>query len=193
MSGRITTDDNFTFYERPAVDENAPQVPDGDFVARRSGMYYVSIDLSGKLGWKSHTLNYQDTTAEVIEVLGAQASNAYKDFLRKLGISYVIAGNDTLDYELLLSKLKKLFGIEMLMLGGGGVLNWSFIQAGYCDELSMVMAPAADGSTKTQTLFMAKDGLTTDHAQGFKLLEVKVLDDSSVWLRYKTNSRLQTE
>lgn len=185
MSGRVTTDDNFTFYEKPVLDENAPVVPEGDFVVRKSDMYYVSIDLSGRLGWKSHILTYEDTAAEVIEVLTSQTSNAYKAFLRKLGISYIIAGEDKLDYEILLSKLKELFDIEMLMLGGGGVLNWSFIQAGFCDELSIVIAPAADGSRETQTLFMTKDNLTTDLAKGFKLLEVMPLEGSSVWLRYK--------
>ena len=185
LSGRVTTDDNFTFYEKPSLDENAPVVPEGDFVARKSDMYYVSIDLSGRLGWKSHILTYEDTVADVIEVLTSQTSNAYKAFLRKLGISYVIAGEGKLDYEILLSKLKELFGIEMLMLGGGAVLNWSFIQAGYCDELSIVIAPAADGSRDTQTLFMTKENLTTDIAKGFKLLEVKVLKGDSVWLRYK--------
>ena len=81
LSGRVTTDDNFTFYEKPALDENAPAVPEGDFVARRSDMYYVSVDFSGRLGWKSHVLTYEDTTAEVVEVLGAGASNAYKAFM----------------------------------------------------------------------------------------------------------------
>lgn len=185
LSGRVTTDDNFTFYEKPVLDENAAVVPEGDFVARKSDMYYVSIDLSGRLGWKSHILTYEDTVAEVIEVLTSRTSNAYKAFLRKIGISYIIAGEDKLDYEILLSKLKELFDIEMLMLGGGGVLNWSFIQAGFCDELSIVIAPAADGSRETQTLFMTKDNLTTDLAKGFKLLEVMPLEGSSVWLRYK--------
>lgn len=185
LSGRVTTDDNFTFYEKPELDENAPTVPEGDFVARKSDMYYVSIDLSGRLGWKSHVLTYEDTTADVIEVLNSRASNAYKSFLRRLGISYVIVGEDALDYDLLLAKLKTLFGIETLMLGGGGVLNWSFIQAGCCDEISIVMAPAADGSRETQTLFMTKEGLTTDTPRSFKLLEAKVLDSGSVWLRYK--------
>ena len=185
LSGRVTTDDNFTFYEKPLPDEDAPIVPEGDFVARKSDMYYVSIDLSGRLGWKSHMLTYEDTVADVIEVLTSQTSNAYKAFLRKLGISYIIAGEDKLDYEILLSKLRELFNIEMLMLGGGGVLNWSFIQAGFCDELSIVIAPAADGSRETQTLFMTKDNLTTDLAKGFKLLEVMPLEGSSVWLRYK--------
>ena len=145
LSGRVTTDDNFTFYEKPDLDENAETVPEGDFVAQPdAGMYYVSVDPSGKLGWKNCNLTYIDTHAHVLEVLTGKASNAYRAFLRKLGISYIIAGEDSLDYALAMEKLKTLFGIETLMLGGGGVLNWSFIQAGMCDEISVVIAPAAD-------------------------------------------------
>lgn len=184
LSGRITTDDNFTFYEKPALNEEAGLVPAGDFIARKTDMYYVSIDPSGRLGWKSSTLHYIDTTAHVIEVLTEKASNAYKDFLRRLGISYIIAGKYSLDYGLLFAKLKEQFGIETLMLGGGAALNWSFIQAGMCDEISVVMAAAADGSAATQTLFMARDGLSNDTPVRFKLQEARVMDGDSVWLRY---------
>lgn len=106
LSGRVTTDDNFTFYKKPALDEAAPLVPEGDFVAEaHAGMYYVSVDPSGKLGWESNQVTYVDTTAHVLEVLTGKASNAYKAFLRKLQISYIIAGEDQLDYELLVEKL----------------------------------------------------------------------------------------
>lgn len=189
LSGRVTTDDNFTMYRKPALDENAPNVPEGDFVAKKASMYYVSIDPSGRLGWETNTLTYIDTTAHVLEVLTEKASNAYKAFLRKMGISYIIAGKDALDYKEALAKLKQLFGIETLMLGGGGVLNWSFIQAGMCDEVSLVIAPCADGSTETQTLFQAKEGLSTEEPVGFTLKSADVLDGDAVWLRYLVKSK----
>ena len=135
LSGRVTTDDNFTFYKKPTLDLNAAPVPAGDFIAQPDfGMFYVSIDPHGKLGWESATLHYGDTTAHVIEVLTTQTSNAYKAFLRKLGISYIVAGEHELDYAVALAKLKYKFHIETLMLGGGGVLIWSFLQANMCDE-----------------------------------------------------------
>ena len=184
LSGRITTDDNFTFYEKPDLDENAAKVPEGDYIAKKTDMYYVSIDPSGRLGWKSSTLTYIDTIAHVIEVLTEKATNAYKAFLRRLGISYIIAGSDSLDYEQTLSKLKEQFGIENLMLGGGAALNWSFIQAGMCDEVSVVIAAVADGSANTQTLFMTREGMSDDTPVAFKLQEAKVMDGDSIWLRY---------
>lgn len=188
LSGRVTTDDNFTFYKAPALEENAPEVPAGDFIAQPNfGMYYVSIDPHGKLGWESATLHYVDTTAHVVEVLTEQVSNAYKAFLRKLGISYIIAGKTELDYALALSKLKENFHIETLMLGGGGVLNWSFLQAGMCDEVSIVLAAAADGSPDTPPLFRAQKGLSQNLPIGFTLKEAKVMDGDSVWLRYTVN------
>ncbi|MGN0168907.1 MAG: dihydrofolate reductase family protein [Acetatifactor sp.] len=185
LSGRVTTDDNFTFYEKPELDENAPAVPEGDFIAKKTDMYYVSIDPSGRLGWKSSTLTYIDTTAHVLEVLTEKASNAYKAFLRKLGISYIIAGKDALDYGLAMKKLKELFDIETLMLGGGAVLNWSFIQAGMCDEVSVVITAAADGSPTTQTLFMAREGLSDETPVRFALQNAEIKDGDNIWLRYK--------
>lgn len=185
LSGRVTTDDNFTFYKKPVLDENAPIVTAGDFVSEHSEkIYYVSIDPSGKLGWGKNYLTYKNTRAHVIEVLTEKASNSYKAFLRKLGVSYIIAGQESLNYELLLDKLKELFNIENLMLGGGGVLNWSFLQAGLCDEISLIIAATADGSVKTPTLFMEKEGITEDKPLGFELKSVKVLDGDAIWIQY---------
>lgn len=140
-------------YMRTPEADAAP-VPDGDFVAvSDASKYYISIDPSGRLGWDSAEMTYRTTTAHVIEVLTGRASNAYKAFLGKLGISYVIAGDTNIDFELLLDKLSDLFDVQTLMLGGGGVLNWSFIQANLYDELSVVIAPTADGSSDTPALF----------------------------------------
>lgn len=185
LSGRITTDDNFTFYKKPELDECAPTVPAGDYIADADfGMYYVSVDPSGKLGWKKNTLTYVDTTAHILEVLTEQASNAYKDFLRRKNISYIIAGKDSLDYGAVLEKLKNLFHIDTLMLGGGGVLNWSFIQAGMCDELSVVVAASADGSSQTPALFETRGEFTGDSPVEFELKDAQRKDGNSLWLRY---------
>lgn len=74
------------------------------------------------------------------------------------------------------------------MLGGGGVLNWSFIQAGMCDELSVIILPSADGSSKTATLFKARENLAADKPIGFTLKYVENLSIGCVWLRYAVNN-----
>lgn len=196
LSGRKTTDDNFTMYRKIQLDKTAPLVPSGDYIAKGNySMYYVSIDPLGKLGWQSNILTYENTTAHVIEVLSEKASNAYKAMLRKLNISYLIVGKEKLDYKLLMQKLNEKFKIETLMLGGGGILNWSFIQAGLCDELSLVIAPVADGLSTAPSLFETKEGLSSDIPIGFELISFKLLNDSSIWLRYsiKNNGGNQDE
>lgn len=67
---------------------------------------------------------------------------------------------------------------------GGGVLNWSFIQAGMCDEVSVVIAASADGSTDTPALFSAKGGFAPEMPVSFALQSAEVKDGGSVWLRY---------
>ena len=54
-------------------------------------MYFVALDPAGRLGW------HGGLRPHVVSVLTERASNAYKALLRRLGISYVIAGKDEPD------------------------------------------------------------------------------------------------
>lgn len=79
----------------------------------------------------------------------------------------------------------KIMGNYMNTPEGGAVLNWSFIQAGICDEVSIVIAAAAEGSPTPQTLFMVRDGLSDETSVRFELQSAKVRNGGSVWLRYR--------
>lgn len=63
-------------------------------------------------------------------------------------------------------------------------LNGSFIQAGLCDEVSIVLTPAADGTKGTQALFEADERYNRLLPTAFKLKQMQPLEDGSVWLRY---------
>lgn len=188
LSGRKTTDDNFTFYRKPDLDKTAARVPDGDFIVPNTNpKYYFSIDPHGRLGWESNQLHYNDTTATVVEVLTNQASNAYKAFLRQKQISYVIAGDTVLDAPLAISKLTKAFNLHRIMLGGGGVLNWSFIKQGLCDEVSIVLIPGVDGDSQTPALFQPLPTDDPDKLVNFTLKSATPVGDT-VWLRYSISN-----
>lgn len=191
LSGRTTTDENFTMYKEPELGKNVDTVPKGDFIGEHEHVkYYISIDSSGKIGWDTNEVVYKTTKAHVIEVLTDKASNAYKAFLRKLNISYLIVGEQTIDHALLMDKLYNIFDIKVLMLGGGGVLNWSFIQSGYCDEVSIVMAPAADGSSETASLFETGN-YSKDVPIEFKLIDTNIKEKDILWLRYKVENKIK--
>lgn len=188
LNGRISTDDNITNYEKPDIDKTAQEVPEGDFVANaQAPMYYVSIDPSGKLGWKQNFVDYGNVKSHVIEVLTERASNGYKDFLRRMDISYIIAGKDQLDNALVLDKLATLFNFKKLMIGGGGTINWAFLQGGLVDEVSLMVGPFANGNADMKSLFAAKEPLSKIEPITFTLIEAKAMEDSVVWLRYRVD------
>ncbi|KAH0786825.1 5-amino-6-(5-phosphoribosylamino)uracil reductase [Histomonas meleagridis] len=190
LCGRVTTEGSFSHHEKPDLDENAPKVPEGDFIVKDNcEMYYVSVDTSGRVGWKSNTLKYNGRPeAHIIEVLSEKVSNSYLAFLRKLEISYIFAGKEHLDCALACKKLKEIFHIDTLMVAGGGYMDYTFLKAGMIDELSLIMAPIADGENNTVTLFERSDFMEPETFT-FSLMDITKLEGGSVWLRYKVNNK----
>ena len=149
------------------------------------GNFVVSVDAKGELAFSSHISEKKGRApAHIIEALTEQASPEYLAYLREKGVSYVFAGQETLDCCLLLEKLHSLFGIEKLMVAGGGVMNWSFLSAGLLDEISLVIAPVADGSNTAVSIFEQAPFLPGHSPVGLTLKESKVLDGAALWLRY---------
>lgn len=150
------------------------------------GNFIVSVDPLGTLGFSSHCIERKGRpAAHVIEALTAQASPEYLAYLRRVGVSYVFAGDRLLNCALLLQKLQALFGIERLMVAGGGTVNWSFAQEGLIDELSVVVAPVADGGGDSVSIFERASFLPAHAPIAFSLHEAKALDGGALWLRYE--------
>lgn len=147
--------------------------------------YIVSIDPEGILGWDSGYIEKKGRPrAHVIEVLTEKVSEDYLAYLRERQVSYLFAGTGQIDCGQLLQKLKTMFGIDKLMVAGGGIINWSFLQEGLLDELSLVIAPVADGSTTAVSIFERADFLPPKGPVAFTLKEVKQMEGGSLWLRY---------
>lgn len=185
LNGKTTTEDNMTFYKKPELDGNAAPVPEGDYVADPDApMYYLSIDARGELAFEANTFGYGGVPSHIVEVLTEQASNAYKDFLRKRKISYIIAGKDQIDYEVMLDKFYNLFHIKRMMVGGGGTINWSFVQNGLVDEVSVILAPIANGDPDGHRFFVAKEPYSSIKETAFQLESVEELEHGTLWIRY---------
>ncbi len=147
--------------------------------------YVVAVDPKGTLGWDSPYMEKRGRPkAHIIEALTEQVSDDYLAYLRERGISYVVAGKEQLDCALLLHELKTRFGIERLMIAGGGYVNGSFLQAGLLDEISIVLAPVADGNTRSVSTFENHDFLANQVATGLSLLDVQRTEGDGLWLRY---------
>ena len=151
-----------------------------DFVANaRAESYAIAVDPSGKLTWKSNAIDDD----HVITILTERVSDTYLAFLRSKFISYVFAGKREINLSTALGKLRRRFGIKRLLLEGGGTVNGSFLAADLIDELSIVIAPVADGSNGTATLFDTGNPLS--RRRKLRLISVKKLKGGIVWVRYK--------
>lgn len=184
LYGTVTTQE-FTNGRKPDL-APAADVPEGDFIAVDNALfYYVSIDTQGEIGWESGTFRKAGRPdAHVIEVLTEQTSAAYRDYLRKHKVSYILAGSETLDCRIAVKKLYQLFGIDTMLICGGGTVNWTFLQQGVVDELSLMLAPAADGTPDTVSVFEKSASLSASVPVEFQLKKVETLKHDGVRLIY---------
>ncbi len=182
LVGRVTMQE-FSSKQKYNLGKQKGPIRKDDFVALQpSKTFAVVIDSSGKCFWD----NNQVSTEHVIEVLSEQVSGAYLEHLREKNVSYIFGGKKELDLDLVLQKLYRLFGIKRLRIDGGGHVNGSFLKAGLIDELSLVLAPLADGTIGAPTIFEAEEGYGKRKATQFKLTSVKKIYDDFLWLRYET-------
>lgn len=179
-----TTTKEFTNSCKPVLEEGS-SVPEGDFIAEdRAKLYYISVDTDGEIGWESGTFCIRGNEAHVIEILTEATPTAYKAYLRKRGVSYLLAGETQLDCKIAMEKLYQKFHIEKLLICGGGVVNWSFLRAGTIDELSLLLSPVTDGGSGSASLF-ARDFCQEEvDLVEFELKNVEKIGSGGLYLTY---------
>ena len=189
LYGTVTTKE-FTQGRKPELD-SVTEVPDGDFVAENdAALYYVSVDTQGEIGWESGIFRKAERPdAHVIEVLTERTAPAYRAYLRKRGVSYILAGSEMLDSKIVAEKLYRLFGIGTLLICGGGTINWTFLQQGAVDELSLLLAPAADGNPDSVTVFEKSAMLPPSDPAVFQLKNIERLKGDGIRLVYTVSNK----
>lgn len=100
-------------------------------------------------------------------------------------VSYIIAGKKELHFAEAVSKIRRIYGKDELLLNGGGGVNWSLLKQGLVDEVSIVMTPVADGANESASLFDGNPKYNDNGPVGFELIDMQKLQDGSAWLRYK--------
>lgn len=128
---------------------------------RKSGIPRDEIFLETKL-WPSF-YEQEDAVEKTLQRLGTD----YIDLL----LIHQPAGN------------YRLFGINKLMLAGGGIVNGSFLAENLVDELSLVIAPVADGGNGVSS-FTQVDFLPSWQPTAFHLKEVQTVVPNVLWVRY---------
>jgi 2,5-diamino-6-(ribosylamino)-4(3H)-pyrimidinone 5'-phosphate reductase len=149
--------------------------------------FAFAIDSGGRLAWETNEIDGD----HVVAILSERVSDEYLAFLRDKRVSYVLAGSRTVDLSLALDKIGASFGVRTLMLEGGGRINGAMLRANLIDEVSVLIAPVADGRVGTATLFDV-DGVDSG-ARRLALESVDRRGTDVVWLRYRVEANGHSE
>ena len=149
------------------------------YKAKDSKEFEISVDNKGVLLWD------KTKNENRLCIVSEKSSTEYLEYLKSLGISYIVTGNEKIDLRRAVEILKKEFGVERLAVVGGGKINGGFLQERLIDELSLMIGPGIDGRSNQPALFDCipdkKDFVP------FKLdfKEVSSFPNGVVWIRYK--------
>lgn len=180
ICGRTTMQQHFAEKELFASASNKPAGPHSVFVARRANSYAVSVDTLGQLKWPGSDVGGD----HLICVVSEQAPEDYLTLLRETGISYIVAGQMSIDLDKAANDLGEHFGTRTLLLEGGGHINGAFLAANLIDEVSLLLVPGVDGRHDIPAVF---DGLSGSRETAFplKLKSVEQRDGGTLWIRYE--------
>jgi 2,5-diamino-6-(ribosylamino)-4(3H)-pyrimidinone 5'-phosphate reductase len=109
----------------------------------------------------------------------------YLSSLESTGVDSIIAGDDHVDYAKALDVLATRYGVKVLRVDSGGVLNGVLLRAGLVDEVSIVAVPRLVGGQSPRSMFRAPDTTSPDEALGLTLLNCEQLKDGVVWTHYE--------
>ena len=185
LCGRVTMEQHFAQQARP--DEQIAREHDGaareDYRAPgEHESFAFAVDASGRLAWETNDIDGD----HVVALLSERVSDEYLAFLRERGVSYLLAGARDVDLPLALEKIGARFGVRTLMLEGGGRINGGMLRAGLVDEVSLLVAPVADGRIGTPALFDVDGDDVTPRRLALESVERRA--DDVLWLRYGVES-----
>lgn len=181
LCGRVTME-HFAAAVRPdlevAREHDGP--PREDFIAPGAHESFAfAVDPRGRLLWESGDLDGD----HIVAILSELVTDDYLTLLRERGVSYLLAGRADVDLPLALTKIGTRLGVRTLMLEGGGGINGSLLRAGLVDELSLLVAPVADGRIGTATVFDVIGDNVSPRRLVLEGMEQRA--DEILWLRYR--------
>ncbi|EJL57164.1 pyrimidine reductase, riboflavin biosynthesis [Rhizobium sp. CF122] len=141
------------------------------------GPYAIAVDQGARLHMNIDTIDGDP----IVMILPETVPDNHLAELRRDGISYLFAGRHEIDLALALERIRADFGIDRLLLEGGGGINGSFLSAGLIDEISLLILPVADGSVNMPMTFDRAAVPVTS----LQLVSVEQLQGDVVYLRYR--------
>lgn len=161
-----------------------------DEVIHRPGheMWLVVVDGRGRMrsgykGTEDHPGNH------MLHLTSYAAPGAYLAFLQRERIPYLIAGQERVDLEAAMRRLKEKLGVTCVRSTAGARLNGALLRAGLVDEINIIYRPEIIGGTATPTLFDSPELEPDEWPTPLRLISAQVRAEGHVWLRYEVQAR----
>lgn len=147
-----------------------------------SDNYCFAFDRKGRLRWESPFMLYGGKKSQIVEVLTKGVSPEFVAYLDEIGIPYLFAGDQEMDLEMFLIKIREIYHIETFVLCGGPSINAEFMRKDLVDEISLVIAPGVQGGRKELTFVGTDDN--TCFPKYFDFKEVETHSNNVIRLIY---------
>ena len=158
---------------------SADNIEKKDFLSElrtKTDYYYITIDKNGKLPWPKGIGLYgalygRTMETHIITILSEDVDLKYLAYLRKIGVSYIFAGEKNIDLKFAMKKLKSLFGIDKVLCEGGPKTNELLLKENLVQKLIIVKMPviAQPGALS----IFGNAPLSKWRLDGFKMLDDK--------------------
>jgi 2,5-diamino-6-(ribosylamino)-4(3H)-pyrimidinone 5'-phosphate reductase len=149
-----------------------------------SGYYRIVVDSNLTIPLDSNVISFQPETYPTVICATENVPFARIKKYKDKEVKVLLAGkSERVDLKKLMSLLKNL-NINIILLEGGGNLNWGFIENDLVDEIRLSVAPWIVGGKKATSLVEGRGFETMKEAPKFKLLEIKNRDNYII-LKYK--------
>lgn len=111
--------------------------------------------------------------------------------IQELGAEILIAGEDLVDFQVLLPILHQR-GIKKLMVEGGASINWEFIRLGFVDELRIIHLPVVVGGENVPTLVGGEGFKSLKKILHFQIINHFIIDNFLI-TEWKVKSSVKSE
>jgi 2,5-diamino-6-(ribosylamino)-4(3H)-pyrimidinone 5'-phosphate reductase len=144
----------------------------------------VIVDSRGRLrNW--HLIKNQPWWRDAIALCSEATDPGYLEYLREQEVETIIAGDDKVDLRSALKELKGSYGVEVVRVDSGGILNGALLRAGLVDEVSVIINPELVGGASPRSIFVAEDLTSQEGVIRLRLEHLEEMGNGVIWLRYE--------
>lgn len=167
----------------PAAADEEPPLPIEPPAEGDERPLLAVVDSQGRVrGWNH--LRSQPYWRGVIALVAESTPPQHLEYLRDRNVPTIVHGLGKVDLKRALEELAADFGVRVVRVDSGGVLNGVLLRQGLVNVVSLLVSPVLVGGDTPSSMFRAPAPKGYSELVNLKLLGVERLEGDIAWLRY---------